>query len=197
MSARDAFQVCELADQKGLRYSKVGRHYGKNKLVKAPRVVLPRLPACPPSRCARNPHIALSHGARSQIIISNLLRIPTVLMADYEFAQYLPLMTEPTWEMAPEVIPAERSVALRTGFANIPASRRTFSVGRAAPRSAFADGAGPRHRRNMLITVRPPATEAHYHNPESEELFVQFMRHVRGRKECASCCCRATHARER
>ena len=25
------------------------------------------------------------------------------------------------------------------------------------------------------MTVRPPATEAHYHNPESEKLFVQFM----------------------
>ena len=27
----------------------------------------------------------------------------------------------------------------------------------------------------LLITVRPPANEAHYHNPESEALFVRFM----------------------
>ena len=28
---------------------------------------------------------------------------------------------------------------------------------------------------DLIVTVRPPATEAHYHNPESEKLFVQFM----------------------
>ena len=28
---------------------------------------------------------------------------------------------------------------------------------------------------DVIVTVRPPATEAHYHNPESEKLFVQFM----------------------
>jgi predicted glycosyltransferase len=28
---------------------------------------------------------------------------------------------------------------------------------------------------DLVVTVRPPATEAHYHNPESEKLFVAFM----------------------
>jgi predicted glycosyltransferase len=28
---------------------------------------------------------------------------------------------------------------------------------------------------NLIITARPPATEAHYHNPESEGLFASFM----------------------
>src|SRR5262249_55282727 len=28
---------------------------------------------------------------------------------------------------------------------------------------------------NVIVTVRPPATEAHYHNPESETLFVHLM----------------------
>ena len=28
----------------------------------------------------------------------------------------------------------------------------------------------------MVVTVRPPATEAHYHNPESEELFAESLR---------------------
>ncbi|MGD0615319.1 MAG: DUF354 domain-containing protein, partial [Verrucomicrobiota bacterium] len=27
LTARDAFQVCELADQKGVQYRKVGRHF--------------------------------------------------------------------------------------------------------------------------------------------------------------------------
>ena len=34
VTARDAFQVCELADQKGVSYVKVGRHYGKHPFMK-------------------------------------------------------------------------------------------------------------------------------------------------------------------
>src|SRR5688572_20166663 len=34
LTARDAFQVCELAAQKGLQCEKVGRHYGKSSLMK-------------------------------------------------------------------------------------------------------------------------------------------------------------------
>src|ERR1700760_2398600 len=35
LTARDAFQVCELADKFGLPYKKIGRHYGKNRFLKA------------------------------------------------------------------------------------------------------------------------------------------------------------------
>src|SRR5262245_44273785 len=35
LTARDAFQVCELADKFGLQYKKIGRHYGKNRFLKA------------------------------------------------------------------------------------------------------------------------------------------------------------------
>jgi predicted glycosyltransferase len=31
-------------------------------------------------------------------------------------------------------------------------------------------------RDDLVVTVRPPATEAHYHNPESEILFAETMR---------------------
>ena len=34
LTARDAFQVCELAEKMGLACSKVGHHYGKNRLLK-------------------------------------------------------------------------------------------------------------------------------------------------------------------
>src|SRR5688500_18265123 len=34
LTARDAFQVCDLADRSGLKYKKVGRHYGQNRFMK-------------------------------------------------------------------------------------------------------------------------------------------------------------------
>jgi predicted glycosyltransferase len=30
---------------------------------------------------------------------------------------------------------------------------------------------------NIVMTVRPPATEAHYHNPDSEQLFTEVLRY--------------------
>ena len=34
LTARDCFQVCELADMAGFSYRKIGRHYGKNRIAK-------------------------------------------------------------------------------------------------------------------------------------------------------------------
>src|SRR5665213_1257717 len=39
ITARDAFQVCELADQKKVSYEKIGRHYGKNRFLKVAGVL--------------------------------------------------------------------------------------------------------------------------------------------------------------
>src|SRR5437660_2315080 len=32
--------------------------------------------------------------------------------------------------------------------------------------------------KDIIVTVRPPANEAHYHNPESETFFEEFMNRV-------------------
>ena len=36
----------------------------------------------------------------------------------------------------------------------------------------------------VLVTVRPPATEAHYHNPESDELLDEALRRLAGQTDC-------------
>src|SRR6476646_8382868 len=83
ITARDAFQVCDLADQKGVRYTKVGRHYGKQPLMKVAGLLW-RSAQLMPFCLREQPQLALSHGARSQILLANLLKIPTVLLIDYE-----------------------------------------------------------------------------------------------------------------
>jgi predicted glycosyltransferase len=49
------------------------------------------------------PDLAMSHGSRAQILIANLLRIPSALICDYEFAKPFPL-SRPTWEFVPEAV---------------------------------------------------------------------------------------------
>src|SRR5262249_38134580 len=103
VTARDAFQVCDLADKKGLSYIKIGRHHGKHRLLKGAGLAF-RAAQLGPIVLRENPALAVSHGSRAQILLSNFLRIPSVLIEDYEFSQFPPMM-RPTWVMAPDVIP--------------------------------------------------------------------------------------------
>ncbi|HWH68909.1 MAG TPA: DUF354 domain-containing protein, partial [Candidatus Sulfotelmatobacter sp.] len=102
LTAREAFQVCELASRAGLAYTKIGRHYGKNRFMKVWGLGWRSLQLLP---CVlrQRPVLGLSHGARAQILLCNLLRIPTVMVMDYEHAQ-TPLLLRPRWEIVPEVL---------------------------------------------------------------------------------------------
>jgi len=172
VTARDAFQVCELADKKGLSYHKVGRHHGKNRALKAAGLILRALQL---SRVElrEKPVLAVSHGARSQILLSNLLGIPSILIADYEFSQFPPMM-RPTWIMAPDTIPDE-SLRLKTGHVRrYSGIKEDVYVWKLVPDPTLLEELGISDS-DIIATVRPPATEAHYHNPESVTLFERFM----------------------
>ncbi len=172
LTARDAFQVCELATQSDLTYTKVGCHYGKNRLLKVLGLVLRSIQLLP-FVLRERPALGLSHGSRAQILLCNLLRIPTIMVNDYEHAQTPPFV-RPRWEIVPDVLFNE-NLHCKTR-----ARIRTY-------RGIKEDVYAPELRPNpvlleqlhlngdLIVTVRPPATEAHYHNPESEKLFVEFM----------------------
>jgi hypothetical protein len=172
LTARDAFQVCELAAKKNLRCLKIGRHHGKNKVLKVAGLFY-RAAQLAPVALREKPVIGLSHGSRSQIILCNLLGIPTILMADYEFAKYPPLM-RPTWEMAPEVIPDAALSCPSDRIKKYPGIKEDIYVPdfRCDPDFPRELGLDPA---SIVAVVRPPATEAHYHNPEAEKLFARFM----------------------
>ena len=172
LSARDAFQVCELAAKKGLACRKIGRHSGKNKLRKVAGLFFRALQLTPLALRER-PVIGLSHGSRSQILACNLLGIPTVLMADYEFASYPPLM-RPTWEMAPDVIPDAALSCPPARIRKYPGIKEDIYVPEFRPDPSLPGQMGL-DSDCVIAIVRPPATEAHYHNPEAEGLFARFM----------------------
>ena len=102
LTARDAFQVCELASRFALSYTKVGRHYGKNRLLKVSGLLW-RSVQLLPFALRERPMLALSHGSRAQILLCNLLRIPTIMVNDYEHAKTPPLV-RPRWEIVPDAL---------------------------------------------------------------------------------------------
>jgi hypothetical protein len=175
VTARDAFQVCELADQRKVAYTRVGRHYGKNSILKVGGLVVRALQLAP-FALREKPALSLSHGARSQVLISNALGIPSLLLADYEYAKYPPLM-RPTWEMVPSVIPNDMLCRDRDHILRYPGIKEDAYVWKFQPNHNILQELGLSES-DVIVTVRPPATEAHYHNPESEKLFTSFMEYA-------------------
>lgn len=171
-TARQAFQVCELAARYGLAAQPIGRHHGRNRLAKIAGLFFRAVQLLPVARRAR-PALAISHGSRAQILAAHWLRIPTVLLEDYEFAQYPPLM-RPRWELLPEAIPTDRACCRPERVRHYPGLKEDVYVPEFVPDPALGRELGL-NGNQIVVTVRPPATEAHYHNPDSERLFEQAM----------------------
>jgi len=168
LTARDCFQVCGLADLLNLKYKRIGHHYGKHKVMKLAGLGLRSLQLLP-SVLRNRPVLAISHGSRSQLLVANLLRIPCITIADYEFAKLWMLM-KPTWVMTPEVIQDNTIQISKERILKYPGIKEDVYVPKFKPDPRIVDDlclAGA----EIVVLLRPPATEAHYHRPESDELF--------------------------
>jgi|SRR5690348_5831061 uncharacterized protein len=175
LTARDCFQVRELADLLHLNYKLVGRHNGKSKIRKVFGLCF-RGVQLVPGALREKPDLAVSHGSRSQLIVCAALRIPSLLIIDYECAKRLGLI-RPTWFMCPEVIPASAFECDPKEVLKYPGIKEDVYVPRFIPDHGIRPQLGLADD-DLVVTVRPPATEAHYHRPQSDELFeaaIEFL----------------------
>ena len=173
VTARDCFQVRELADLLHLKYHLVGRHYGKNKVLKLTGLCWRSLQLMPEMLRFR-PQLALSHGSRSQLVVANLLRIPSVTVADYEFAKIW-MLVRPTWVITPEIIPSEKVHCSKDRILKYPGIKEDVYVPRFKPDSSILTSLGLERSNDLIVVIRPPATEAHYHRPETDVLFTEVL----------------------
>jgi predicted glycosyltransferase len=172
LSARDAFQVCDLAEKKGLSVRKIGRHYGKHLLLKVSGLFIRALQLLP-FYFSRRPGLSVSHGSRSQNILSNLFGVPTVMILDYEFAR-VPFPSNPRWTLVPEALTPD-SLPSKPGRARCYRGiKEDVYVPDFVPSGRLAEELGLRSD-EIVVAVRPPADEAHYYNPESDVLFHELM----------------------
>jgi len=171
LTARDAFQTCDMATAYGFKYKRIGRHYGKNRLLKIFGLLFRSLQLFP-FVLREKPVLGLNHGARAQTFVCNLLRIPTVMVMDYEHTQVLPLV-KPTWEILPDVVTSDGSEASKRRILKYAGIKEDVYVPEFEPDDSIIKQLGLNGE--IIVTVRPPATEAHYHNPQSEILFEILM----------------------
>ena len=175
LSARDAFQVCELADAAGLKYYRVGRHFGKQKLLKVIGLGVRTAQFLPIIRRER-PDLAVSHGSRAQLVASALAGIPSILMMDYEYARGL-ILGRPTWVMVADPIPANKIAIAADHVLNYPGIKEDVYVPRFRPDAAIKRQLGVSED-ELLVTLRPPANEAHYHVPDSDGMFAAVLQRL-------------------
>ena len=173
VTTRDCFQVRGLADYYGLRYKQIGRHYGASKLRKVLGTLWRTLQLAP-TVLRQRPSISLSHGSRPLVLLSSLLGIRSILLFDYEHAQTLPFV-RPELGMAPEAIKdAPISKHFKSGLRVYPGLKEDVYVSSFTPDAGLLEDLGI-DPDEVLVTIRPPATEAHYHNPEAETLYVEVV----------------------
>ena len=167
LTARDCFQVCDLANLFGLSYKRIGRHYGKNKLAKAAGLLFRTLQMSP-TVLNEKPDISISHGSRTLILLSSILRIPFITIADYEHSWSVAFRAS-GYSIVPDVIPDDANRLKKDRILKYPGIKEDVYVPFFRPDPSLRDVLGI-SADNLVVTLRPPATEAHYHNPEAEQL---------------------------
>jgi predicted glycosyltransferase len=155
----------------------VGRHPGRHKLLK---IVVTAWRALQLVRIAlsEKPDLAISHGSRSQLLACALLRTPCIEVFDYEFASVTPckplLLTGRNWLIGPEVLSHVGGSGDRNKFLHYPGIKEDVYVPRFKPDARIKSALGlPEDR--VIVTVRPPADDAHYFDPETERVFNAAM----------------------
>ena len=166
LTARDAYQVRELLEFYGVDGRVIGKHYGKHKILKALGTCWRAMALIAMVRRER-PDISVCHGSRGCLITSKVLKVPNLTLTDYEFTTAVPSM-RPTWVMVPSVVSYEEGQGGPIVM-KYPGIKEDVYLSRFTPDRDLKSRLGiPPDA--LLITVRPPAVEAHYHNPEAEIL---------------------------
>jgi uncharacterized protein len=179
LTARDNAQVAELLRCNQLECRLYGHHYGKNKLFKILGIGM-RSVQLAPLILREKPHLALSHGSRSQIVLSSLLKIPCMAITDYEHAKMRMAGIRPQWLMVPEIIANAVAQVGSQGVLTYPGIKEDVYVPRFRPEPGIREELGFT-KDDVVVTIRPPASDAHYHSPMSDELFrdvVEFLGNV-------------------
>jgi len=169
LTGRDAYQVCELLSFYGLskKVKVVGRHWGKIRVLKILGTLL-RVIQLLPMIMIEKPDLAVSHGSRAMLLSSFVAGIPSLRLFDYEFTSGSGGV-QADWVFAPDLIPESTRIDARMGAMRYPGLKEDVYISQLRPDHSIRTQLGL-DETDLVVTVRPPATEAHYHNSEAEGL---------------------------
>ncbi|MGD0909434.1 MAG: DUF354 domain-containing protein [Candidatus Acidiferrales bacterium] len=165
LTARDSYQVVELLKHYGVNARVIGKHYGKHKLLKVLGTLWRGILLTYIVR-KEKPAISVTHGSRGCSLASSLLGIPNVTMIDYEHSSK-GVPAKNMWLIFPEIIPTNGQASDK--ILKYPGIKEDVYLPSFHPDPQLRARLGI-GQDELLVTLRPPATEAHYHNAEAEAL---------------------------
>jgi predicted glycosyltransferase len=171
VTARDAYNVTSLLKLYKLECTTIGRHFGGNKIMKVVGLGVRSWQLLSFIREYR-PQLAVSHGSRAQVLAAKMLGVPSVVIADYEHVTHV---TRPDWLIVPDVIPDSATKQISDKVLRYPGIKEDVYASTLVPDTALLGELGIEPT-EILVTVRPPAKEAHYHNPRSDDVFEAVLK---------------------
>jgi hypothetical protein len=173
LTARDAYQVRDLLEFYKMRCQVIGGHSGPNKTLKVLTNCARALQLMPTATRVK-PDLGLSHGSRAQVLVCKAFNIPSTEISDYEFSVRTGFL-EADWTVMPEVIPDGVMSKHAERVKRYPGLKEDVYVPGLLPNPEVLRELGISGD-PLIATLRPPADEAHYHNPESDVLFAEVVR---------------------
>ncbi len=179
VSARDFAQTLGLLKLWNVPHIPIGTHGGKSKAGKVLNLLKRSRQL---KRFAADKHfaLALSHGSRTQLIAAAGLKIPSLLMLDYEYTETRIFNRYANHLLIPKFIPDERlkSVGLDlTKVVRYNGFKEELYMNSFVPEPGFRSKIGSSDEK-VLIVIRPPGMLGNYHNAKSEELLAKCLDHL-------------------
>ncbi len=181
VTARDFSQTQELAMAQGLDFETIGEHRTHHHF--ATRVVGTVRRAGQLANYVRKkrPDVAISHGSRGLVLAAWMLGIPSMTLYDYEFISSRVFNQLSSRILAPSVVNPEtlrqRGLDLHK-FTPYPGLKEEVYVYDFQPERSVLTQLNLDQQR-VIITVRPPAEWAHYHDEKSGLLFRTLVERLR------------------
>lgn len=176
ITARDFAQTVELLKKTNLSFSVIGSHYGKNKFLKVFGLFIRAFQLFRFIK-KHKVNIAMNHGSRSQTITCWLLRIPVFCGLDYEHTESYIFSYFATRLWVPEGISEEGIKAICSNKNKIfryKGYKEEIYLKDFIPENEFRKNLGIDENK-ILVILRPPATQANYHNVQSEKLLIGLI----------------------
>jgi predicted glycosyltransferase len=175
ITVRSHGQTEGLAEHYGMKFTTVGAYSAHTTFAGRACETLLRAAQLVEFGAAHRPALAVSHGSRALTLAAAFLGLPSIVLYDYEHIASGLFHRFATKVLVPEAVVRDGASDGREAYPGFKEDVyvHDFEPDDAILRQLHLD------RGRLIITVRPPATWAHYHHDDSTTLFRVLLEHLR------------------
>lgn len=189
VTARDFAQTAQLLKKTDLSYKLIGKHYGKNKLLKLWGTFVRALQLIKYVR-KHKVGAAICHGSRSQVFASWLMSVPNYCGLDYEHTESVIFSKFAAKMWVPERLPQEAIQAIgvkENKVLRYAGYKEEFYLKDFKPDAKFKEKQQiPADK--IFVALRPPASQANYHNESSEKILELLVKKLTSQENVFTLC---------